>query len=175
MAKNTSLSVGQAIFNTLLMITLGCGIQTATAPTVTVSCPARTAVAPDCSLRWLVAFDILPVRRTPLPVLQSIDQVERNGGGGSRESGRRGSGASYTVYLRSAAGRTRAIWLGDYEELRTFREPIVKYLSDGHAPPLEVTMWANRVPWWWFASVIIGLGLLQGAMVLARIVRRARA
>jgi hypothetical protein len=33
-----------------------CGVQAATAPTVTVSCPARTAAAPDCSLNWLVAF-----------------------------------------------------------------------------------------------------------------------
>jgi hypothetical protein len=175
MAKGPGLSIGQATFNTLLMLTLGCGIQAATAPTVTVSCPARTAAAPDCSLRWLVAFDSLPVRRTPLPALQSIDQVERNGGSGSRGPGSRGSMATFTVYLRSAAGRTRAIWLGDQEELRTFREPIVKYLSDEHAPPLEVTMWPNRVPWWWFASVVISLGLLQGTMVLAQIVRRARA
>jgi hypothetical protein len=147
MAEDPSPSIRQATFNTLLMITLGCVIQTAVAPTVTVSCPARTAAAPDCSLRWLIAFDSLTVRRTPLPALQSIDQVEGNGGGGSRGAGSRGSGATFTVYLRSAAGRTRAIWLGDYDELQTFREPIVKYLSDGHAPPLEVTMWPNRVPW----------------------------
>jgi hypothetical protein len=63
---------------------------------------------------------------------------------------------------------------GDQMELRTFREPIAKYLSDEHAPPLEATMSANVVPWRWFASVVIGLGLLQAAMVLAQIVRRVR-
>jgi hypothetical protein len=83
--------------------------------------------------------------------------------------------SAFTFYFRSAAGRTRAIMWGDQEELRTFREPIVKYLRDEHARPLEVTMWANAVPWGWFASVIIGLGLLQGAIVLAQLVRRARA
>jgi hypothetical protein len=175
MAKDAGISLGQATFNTLLTLALGCGIQTAVAPTVIVSCPARTAAAPDCNLRWLIAFDILPVRQTALPALQSIDQIERNGGGGSQGPGRPSSGATFTVYFRSAAGRTRAIWLGDYEELRAFREPIVKYLSDPHASPLEVTMWPNRFPWWWFASVVIGLGLLQGTMLLARIVRRTPA
>ena len=127
MAKDPGPSVGVATFNSVFMIALGCGIQAATAPTVTVSCPARTAAAPDCSLRWLVAFDSLPVRRTPLPALQSIDQVEGVVGGGSSGAGRRDGGASFTVYLRSAAGRTRAIMWGDHAELQTFRKPIVKY------------------------------------------------
>jgi hypothetical protein len=35
-------------------------------------------------------------------------------------------------------------------------------------------MWPNRVPWW-FASVIIGLGLFQGTIVLSQLVRRTRA
>jgi hypothetical protein len=175
MAKDPSPGIGRATFNSLLAIALGCGIQAGIAPTVTVSCPARTAAAPDCSLRWLVAFDSLPVRRTSLPALQSVDQVEPVRSGASSGSGRRGGMGAFTFYFRSAAGRTRAIMWGDQEELRTFREPIVKYLRDEHAPPLEVTMWANAEPWGWFASVVIGLGLLQGAIVLAQLVRRARA
>jgi hypothetical protein len=36
-------------------------------------------------------------------------------------------------------------------------------------------MWPNAMPWGWFASVIIGLGLLQGAIVLVQLLRRPRA
>jgi len=173
MTHERSPSIGSELFRGLFVFALGCGIQAAIAPTVTVSCPARTAAAPDCTLRWLVAFDVLPVRRTALPALQSIDQVEplRRGSSGSQ----RRAAAAFTVYLRSAAGRTRAILLGDQEELRTFRAPIATYLGDPHAPALEVTMRANAEPWGWFASVIIGVGLLYGAIVLARVVRRFRA
>jgi hypothetical protein len=86
-------------------------------------------------LRWLVAFGGLPVRRTPLPTLQSVDQVEpvRSGSSG----GRRGGDAGFT-YLRTASGRTRAVTQAEWEELRTLRDPIVHYLSDEHAPPLPV-------------------------------------
>lgn len=160
--------LGQSAFNTLLILAFGCGMQTATAPTVTVSCPARTAVAPDCTLRWLVAFDLVPVRSVALTALQAVDEVEALGS----NSRRPGSGMStFTFYFRSAAGRTRVIPLGDQTELRAFREPIVKYLQDVHAPPLQVTMWPSSAPWRPFASVVIGLGLLQGAYIATRLLR----
>ena len=173
MASDTNTGLARAAFNSLLIIALGCGIQAYAAPSVVVSCPARTAAAPDCSLRWLVAFGSLPVRQIPLPALQSVDQVEAVRSGPS--DGRRGGDAGFTVYLRTATGRTRAVTQAEWEELRRFREPIVQYLKDEHAPPLYVTMWPNAVPWGWFASVIIGLGLLQGAIVLVQLLRRARA
>jgi hypothetical protein len=173
MASDANTGLGRAAFNSVLIIALGCGIQAYAAPSVVVSCPARTAAGPDCSLRWLVAFGSLPVRRIPLPALQSVDQVEAVRSGPS--DGRRGGDAGFTVYLRTATGRTRAVTQAGWEELRTFRDPIVQYLKDEHAPPLHVTMWPNAVPWGWFASVVIGLGLLQGAIVLVQLLRRARA
>lgn len=173
MASDADTGLTRGAFNSLLIIALGCGIQSYAAPAVAVSCPARTAAAPDCSLRWLVAFGSLPVRRIPLPALQAVDQVEAVRSGPS--DGRRGGNAGFTVYLRTATGRTRAVTQAEWEELRTFRDPIVQYLKDKHAPPLYVTMWPNAVPWGWFASAIIGLGLLQGASVMVQLLRRARA
>lgn len=170
-------SLGVEIFNMLLTLAIGGGIQTVAAPTVIVSCPARTAAAPDCALRWLIAFDLVPVRHAPLPALQSVDEVESVSGGSSASSsggGRRGETA-FTFYFRSAAGRTRAILMGNQQEVRAFRAPIAKYLNDEHAPPLDVTMRANTVPWGWFAYLVIGLGVLQAAMVLTRVVRGDRA
>lgn len=172
-ASRPAPGLGQSTFNTVLILALGCGLQTATAPTVTVSCPARTAVAPDCTLRWLVAFDLLPVRHVALAALQSIDEIEALGSSSKRPGGGI-LGPSFTFYFRSAAGRTRAIPLGDQTELREFRDPIVRYLRDVHAPPLEVTMWPSTAPWRPFASVVIALGLLQGAMVATQLVRRQR-
>ena len=78
-----------------VFIAIGCGFQAAAAPTVRVSCPARTAAAPDCDLRWLVAFDMVPVRFTPLPALQSAEIVE---------TARSRSGAATTLYLNTADG-----------------------------------------------------------------------
>src|SRR4051812_41573330 len=49
-------------------------------PTVRVSCPARTSGAPDWELRWLVAFDIVTIRHTPLPALESVSEVEETAG-----------------------------------------------------------------------------------------------
>lgn len=172
-ARRPELGTGQMTFNTVLILVLGCGLQTATAPTVTVSCPARTAVAPDCTLRWLVAFDLLPVRQVALTALRSIDEIEALGSSSSRPRGQV-IGPSFTFYFRSANGHTRAIPLGDQTELREFRDPIVSYLRDVNAPPLEVTMWPSTAPWRPFASVIIGLGLLQAAMVATRLVRGVR-
>jgi hypothetical protein len=173
MATESKPGIGTMAFNTVLTVAPGCGFQALTAPTVTVSCPARTSAAPDCSPGWLVAFDTLPIRRTPLPALVSADQLE--GGGGSRRSaGNRRGGASFTFYLRTAAGRVRVLPGGDHDELQRFRAPIVKYLADEHAPPLDLTIWPNAFPWRWFADLLIGLGLLQGAIVITRIVRRTR-
>jgi hypothetical protein len=173
MASDARTGLARATFNSLLVIALGCGLQAYTAPSVVVSCPARTAAAPDCSLRWLIAFGSVPVRRTPLPALQSVDQVEAVRSGPS--GGRRGGDAGFTVYFRSSTGRTRAVTQAEWEELRTFRDPIVRYLSNEHAPPLQITMWPNAVPWGWFASVIIGVGLLQATIVLTQLFLRARA
>jgi hypothetical protein len=171
MATESQPRLGTMAFNTLLMLALGCGIQALTAPTVTVSCPARTSTAPDCHLRWLIAFDTLPVRRTPLPALTAADQVEAVGASNSRT---RGAVSASTFYLRTAAGRVRVILWGEQIELQTFRLPIVKYLADEHAPALDVTMWPSWAPWRPFASVVIGLGLLQGAIVIVRLVRGTR-
>jgi len=72
------------------VIALGCGLQAAFAPTVRVSCPARTSAAPDCDLRWLVAFDLLSVRHTPLPALQPVGEIVETG------RSRRGSASTWT-------------------------------------------------------------------------------
>lgn len=84
----------------------------------------------------------------------------------------------YSVYLHTAAGRVRTILWGDYMELQKFREPIVKYLEDKQAPPLEVTMWPSTHPWRMIANAIVCVGLLcwvwlpvQIAVFLTRWVR----
>jgi hypothetical protein len=173
MAEQSTRSIGAQTFTALLLIAIGSGIQVA-APQVAVSCPARTNAAPDCRLRWWVAFGILPVRNTPLPAMQSVDEVEktsgrtgnlvRNGRGSSRTSA---STPTFSVHLRSGAGRTRAVLAGDEGALQTFREQIVNYLANEHAPPLNATI----KPWWpvaWFGNIWIGLGLIQAAMILRR-------
>lgn len=58
------------------------GVQAAFAPTVRVSCPARTSAAPDCDLRWFVAFDMVQVRHTPLPALQPVNEIVNTAPGG---------------------------------------------------------------------------------------------
>jgi len=159
----------------LCIIALACGLQAAFAPTVRVSCQARTSAPPDCDFRWLVAFDTVPIRRTPLPALQSVGEVEAMSSGRSS----RRSVTPYSVYLHTAAGRVRTILWGDYMELQKFREPIVKYLDDRHAPPLEVTMWPSTHPWRMIANVIVCLGLLFWVWLPVQIVvfltRRIRA
>ena len=56
-------------------------------------------------------------------------------------------------------------------ELQYFREPIVKYLDDTHAPPLEVTMWPSTQPWRKIANGIVGLGLLFWVWLPVQIVK----
>lgn len=152
----------------LCLIALACGFQAAFSPTVRVSCPARTAAAPDCDLRWLVAFDTVTIRHTPLPALESVNEIERTAG--SR------SGGATTLYLNTAAGRVRTImWGGDHVELQGLRDPLRAYLADAHASPLELTMWPSEVPIRLIANVIVCVGLLcwiwlpvQVAMLVAR-------
>lgn len=156
----------------LCLIALACGFQAAFAPTVRVSCPARTSAAPDCELRWLVAFDIVTIRHTPLPALESVGEIERTAG--SR------SGGATTLYLNTAAGRVRTImWGGDHVELQGIRDPLRTYLADPHASPLEVTMWPSIVPVRLIANVIVCVGLLfwiwLPVQVVVCVARRSRA
>lgn len=152
----TARGIWSAAVTGLCIIALACGLQAAFAPTVRVSCPARTSAPPDCDFRWLVAFDTVPIRRTPLLGLQSAGEVQAMSSG--RSTGR--SAPPYSVYLHTAAGRVRTILWGDYIELQKFREPIVKYLDDKHAAPLEVTMWPSTHPWRMVGNGIVCLGLL---------------
>ncbi len=155
---HTARGIWNALILGLCIIAIACGLQAAFAPTVRVSCPARTSAPPDCELRWLVAFDIVPIRRTALPGLQSAGEVESMG------SERRARGSTsvvpYSVYLQTATGRVRTILWGDYMELQTFREPIVQYLGDEHAPPLVVTMRPSANPWRMIVNGIVCLGLV---------------
>lgn len=155
----------------LCLIALACGFQAAFSPTVTVSCPARTAAAPDCDLRWHVVFDMVTIRHTPLPGLESVNEIERTAGPRS--------GGATTLYLNTAAGRVRTImWGGDHVELQALRDPLRRYLADVQASPREVTMWPSRAPIRMIANAIVCVGLLfwiwlpvQLAVVLARRIR----
>ena len=121
-----------------LLIALACGCQAAFAPTVRVSCPARTSAAPDCDLRWLVAFDKVPIRHTPLPALQPVGEIVQTA------PTRRG-GAT-TLYLNTSAGPVRTIMWGDQLSLqRDLRDPLRSYFENAHAPAIELTM---RPSWW---------------------------
>lgn len=151
------------------LIAFGCGCQAAFAPTVRVTCPPRTTAAPDCELRWLVAFDMLPVRQTPLPALQPVGEIVPT------SSSRRGNTA--TLYLDTKAGRVRTIMWGDHLSLqRDLRDPLRSYLDSPDAPAIDLTMRAslwvdpggtadNRMvrythPLWWIANTLVGIGLL---------------
>jgi hypothetical protein len=119
------------------LIALGCGFQAAAAPTVQVSCPARTSAAPDCDLRWLVAFDQVLVRHTPLPALQSVGEIV--------ETARSRHGGATTLYLNTADGPVRTIMWGDHLSLqRDLRDPLRGYLSAADAPAIELSMWPSR-------------------------------
>lgn len=121
-----------------LIIAFACGCQAAFAPTVRVSCPARTSTAPDCNLRWLVAFDMIPIRHTPLPALQPVGEIV------TTAAARRG-GAT-TLYLNTSAGPVRTIMWGDDLSLRQdLQEPLRSYFADAHASAIELTMWPSRL------------------------------
>jgi len=169
------------------LIALGCGCQAVFAPTVRVSCPPRTSAAPDCDLRWLVAYDMLPVRHTPLPALQPVGEIVNTA------PSRRG-GAT-TLYLNTSAGPVRAIMWGDHLSLqRDLRDPLRSYFGDPHASAIELTMWPSRWvdaggtadnrlvrrphPRRLVAHAIVGVGLLFWVWVPVQIVmfvaRRSR-
>ncbi len=116
-------------------------------------------------MRWLVAFDLIPVRNTSLPGLQTVGEVvESNPGSGRSSSGPnrplRGDAGAYTLYLQTAAGSVRTIMWGNNMELQWFREPIVKYLETADAPPLTTTMWPSTHPMRKIANGIIVVALL---------------
>jgi hypothetical protein len=120
-----------------LIIAFGVGCQAAFAPTVVVSCPARTSTAPDCDMRWLVAFDMIPIRHTPLPALQPVGEIVQTA------PSRRG-GAT-TLYLNTSAGPVRTIMWGDHLSLqRDLRDPLRSYFDDAHAAAIDLTMWPSR-------------------------------
>jgi len=132
-------SIWSAAITGAFIIAFACGCQAAFAPTVRVSCPARSSAAPDCDLRWLVAFDMVPIRHTPLPALQPVGEIV-NTAPGSRHGG------ATTLYLDTSAGRVRTIMWGDHLSLqRDLRDPLHAYFGDAHAPAIELTMW----PSWW--------------------------
>lgn len=134
---HTRRSIWPAALTGACLIALGCGCQAAFAPTVRVSCPARTSAAPDCEMRWLVAFDRLPVRLTPLPALQPVGEIVPT------SNSRRGS--SSTLYLDTGAGRVRTIMWGDHLSLqRELRDPLREYFSTADAPAIALTMWPSR-------------------------------
>jgi hypothetical protein len=127
-----------------LLIAFACVGQAAFAPTVRVTCPARTSAAPDCDLRWLVAFDMMPIRRTPLPALQPVGEIVETAPRLPTQRRRRGSAT--TLYLNTSAGPVRTIMWGDHLSLqRDLRDPLRRYFGDPHSAAIELTMW----PSWW--------------------------
>ncbi len=147
------------------LVAIACGVQAAFAPTVRVTCPARPAAAPDCELRWLVAFDLIPVRVTRLQGLHTVGQVvESNPGSGRSSTGPNsrlgGSAGAYTVYLQTATGPVRTIMWGNNMELQWFRAPIEHYLTAPEAPPFSATLWPSTHPMRQIANAIIIVGLL---------------
>lgn len=137
-APETRRGILSSIITGACVIALGCGFQAAFAPTVRVTCPARTAEAPDCDLRWLVAFDQLPVRHAPLPALQPVGEII------DTAPGRRRGGAT-TLFLQTSAGPVRTIMWGDHLSLQKFiRDPLRSYFSDPHAAAIDLTMKATN-------------------------------
>ncbi len=68
-------------------------------------------------MRWLVAFDMLPIRHTALPALQPVGEIVQTAP--SRQGG------ATTLYLNTSAGRVRSIMWGDHLSLqRDLRDPL---------------------------------------------------
>lgn len=179
--------VGRTVFKAVLLIALGAGFQAAFMPTVRVSCPARSSEAPDCELRWLVAFDRVAVRQTPLPDLQPVGEIVW--------TAPTKRGGAETLYLDTAAGRVRTIMWGDHMSLqRDLQEPLRAYFADSRAAAIDLTMkptrWTdpggtadNRLvrqshPGSVAANVLIGAGLLFGmwapVQLVMTVMRRIR-
>jgi hypothetical protein len=135
--RDTLRGIWSAALTGACLIAFGMGCQAAFAPTVRVSCPARTSAAPDCDLRWLVAFDMVPIRHTPLPALQAVGEIVNTA------PTRRG-GAT-TLYLNTSDGPVRTIMWGDHLSLqRDLRDPLQSYFGDPHAPRIDLTMSPSR-------------------------------
>ncbi len=179
--------IGRTAFSGLLLIVMGCGFEACFAPAVQVSCPARTAAAPDCDLRSLIAFDRVTIRHTSLPALQPIGEIELTRKARSK--------STEMLYFDTAVGRVSAMsWASQGNHLslqKDLQEPLRAYFADAQAPAIEVTMrptrWvdpggnaANRLvrkfhPATLVANVLVVGGLLfwmwlpvQAAMAIAR-------
>jgi hypothetical protein len=178
--------VWSAALTGALIIACGVGCQALFAPTVRVTCPARTSAAPDCDLHWLVAFDLIPIRHTPLPALQPVGEIVDTESGTRRSS--RSNAEAVTLYLDTSAGQVRTIMWGDHLSLqRELRDPLQSYFSDPHASAIELTMWPSRWadpggtadnrlerrphPMRLVASAIIVMGLLFWIWLPVQIVR----
>lgn len=123
-----------------VIMAFGVGCQAAFAPTVRVTCPARTTVAPDCDLRWLAAFDQLTIRHTPLPALRAGNEIVRLP---PPRWARRGG--TTTLFLQTSAGPVRTIMWGDHLSLQhDLRDPLHDYFEDPHASAIDLTMRPSR-------------------------------
>ena len=168
-----------------LIIAVGVGCQAAFAPTVVVSCPARTSTVPDCDMRWLAAFDTLTIRHTPLPALQPVGEIVDTSSRRSRIS--RSNTEAVTLYLNTSAGSVRTIMWGDHLSLqRELRDPLRRYFEGPNASAIELTMWPSRWvdpggdaddrlvrkahPMRLVANAIVGFGLLCWAWLPVQIV-----
>jgi hypothetical protein len=84
-----------------------------------------------------VAFDMVPIRHTPLPALQPVGEIVNTA------PARRG-GAT-TLYLNTSTGPVRTVMWGDHLSLqRDLRDPLRSYFDDAHASAIELTMWPSR-------------------------------
>lgn len=147
----------------LCLIALACGFQAAFSPTVRITCPARSGVAPDCDLRWLAAFDRLTVRHVPLPGVTAVSEIERTAP--SR------SGGATTLYVETTAGRVRTIlWGGNHLELQGLRDPMRAYLADPTAAALTLTMWPSKAPIRPISNAIVAIGLAYWLWIPVQIV-----
>lgn len=141
MADNTSQGgIGKTAFSGLLLIVMGCGFEACFAPTVQVSCPGRTAAAPDCDLRSLIAFDRVTIRHVPLPALQPVGEIELTRHARSK--------STEMLYFDTAAGRVSAMsWASQTNHMslqKDLQEPLRAYFADAQAPAIEATMRPTR-------------------------------
>lgn len=150
------------------LIAIACGFQGAFSPTVRITCPARTAAAPDCDMRWLAAFDRITVRHVPLPGVSAVSEIVRTAS--SRKGG------ATTMYVETTAGPVRTIlWGGHPVELQGLRDPMRAYLANPRAQALTLTLWPSEVPIRPIANTIAAFGAafwlwipVQFVMMLAR-------
>lgn len=160
--------IGRTAVSGLLLVALGCGFD-ALAPTVRVTCPARSAAVPDCDLRWLIAFETVTIRHVPLPALQPVGEIDVEFHERSRPT--------EMLYFDTADGRVAASrWRDHMSFQKDLQEPLRAYFADHRAAAIDVTMrpveWAvpegnasvglerRTHPVKIATSVIIGVGLL---------------